>query len=94
MQPSYPRCYNENASCDYHSGNKRHSTEDCTALKRRIYDLIKAEALAFDDEDIPDVNRNPLPDHQRPKINAIESDPELLIEKDIKVVYMPIGNSV
>ena len=40
-------------------------------------DLIKAEALAFDDEDVPDVNMNPLLDHQRPKINAVDSDPEL-----------------
>ena len=63
MQPPYPRWYNENARCDYHSGNRGHSMEDCEALKRRVHDLIKARALAFDDEDIPDVNRNPLPDH-------------------------------
>ena len=88
MQPPYPRWYNENVCCDYHSGNRGHSTEDCTALKRRVHDLIKAEALAFDDDDVPDVNRNPLPDHQRPKINAIGSDPELQIEKDVKVVCM------
>ena len=62
--------------------------EDCIALKRRVHDLIKAGALAFDDEDIPDVNRNPLPDHQRPKVNAMESDPELLVEKEAKVVRM------
>ena len=63
MQPLYPRWYNENARCDYDSGNKRHSTEDYTALKRKVHDLIKAEALAFDDEDVLDVNRNPLSDH-------------------------------
>ena len=51
--------------------------EDCTALKQRFHDLIKVGALVFDDEDVPDVNRNPLPDHQRPKINAIGSDLEL-----------------
>ena len=33
IQPPYPRWYNENARCDYHSGNKGHSIEDCTALK-------------------------------------------------------------
>ena len=44
--------------------------------------------MAFDDEDIPDVNRNPLPDHQRPKVNAVESDPELLVEKDARAVRM------
>ena len=89
MQPPYPRWYNENARCDYHSGNRGHSTEDCTALKRRVHDLIKAGALAFDDDDVPDVNRNPLPDHQR-KINAIGSDPELQIEKDVRAVRMPM----
>ena len=91
MQPSYPKWYNENARCDYHSGNRGHSTEDCTALKRRVHDLIKAGALAFDDDDVPDVNRNPLPDHQRSKINAIGSDPELQIEKDVRAVRMPMG---
>ena len=90
MQPPYPRWYNENARCDYHSGNRGHSTKDCTALKRRVHDLIKVGALAFDDDDVPDVNRNPLPDHQRPKINAISSDLELRIEKDVRVVRMPM----
>ena len=44
--------------------------------------------MAFNDEDIPNVNRNPLPDHQRPKVNAVESDLELLVEKDARVVRM------
>ena len=74
MEPPYPRWYNENVSCDYHSSNRGHSTEDYTALKRKVHDLIKVGALAFDNEDVPDVNRNPLLDHQRPKINAIGSD--------------------
>ena len=29
-----------------------------------------------------------MPDHQRPKINVVESDLKLLIKKDIKVVCM------
>ena len=36
LQPPYPRWYNENVHCDYHSGNKGRSTENCTALKRRV----------------------------------------------------------
>ena len=44
--------------------------------------------MAFDDEDILDVNRNLLPDHQRPKVNAVESDLELLVEKDVRAVRM------
>ena len=59
----YPRWYNENARCDYHSDNREHSTMDSTALKRRIHNFIKAGALAFGDEDVLDINRNPLPDH-------------------------------
>ena len=51
MQPPYPRWYKENAWCDYHSENKGHSMEDCTALKQRVHDLIKVRALAFDNED-------------------------------------------
>ena len=88
MQSPYPRWYNENARCDYHSDNRGHSTIDCTALKRKVHDLIKAGALAFDDEGVPDVNRNPLPDHQRPKINAVESDPKLLVEKVVRAIRM------
>ena len=90
MQPPYPKWYNKNARCDYHYGNRRHSTENCTALKWRVHDLIKAGALAFDDKDVSDVNRNPLPDHQRPKINAIGSDSELQIEKHVKAVRIPM----
>ena len=53
--------------------------EDCIALKRKVHDLIKVGTLAFDNKDIPDVNRNPLSDHQRPKVNAVESEPEFLL---------------
>ena len=65
--------------------------EDCITLKRRVHDLIKVGALAFDDEDVPDVNRNHLPDYQRPKINAVDSDLELQIKKDVKVICMLMG---
>ena len=59
----YLRWYNKNAHYDYHSSNKGHSTKDCTALKRRVHDLIKAGALTFEDEDVPNVNGNTLSDH-------------------------------
>ena len=29
-----------------------------------------------------------MPHHQRPKVNAVESDPELLVENDAKAVRM------
>ena len=73
IRPPYPRWYNENASCDYHSGNRRHSLEDCTALKWRVSEFIKKGELTFEDEDISNVNGNPLPNHGGPKVNAVES---------------------
>ena len=45
-----------------------------TALKRRVQDLIKRGELTFEDEDILNVNENPLPNHRGgPKVNAVES---------------------
>ena len=64
--------------------------EDCSTLKRRVHDLIKAGALTFKDEDVPNVNGNPLPDHQRLKINAVDNDLKLQIERNVKTVCMPM----
>ena len=90
LQPPYLRWYNENVHCDYHSGNKGHSIENCTSLKRRVQDLIKKGELTFKDEDISDVNRNPLPNHGGPKINAIGSSEELQVKRIVKDVRMPM----
>ena len=77
LQPLYLRWYNENVHYDYHSGNRGHSTENYTALKWKVQDLIKKEELTFEDEDIPNVNRNPLPNHGRPRVNAVENSEEI-----------------
>ena len=90
LQPPYPRWYNKNVHCDYHSSNRGHSTENCTVLKRRVQNLIKRRELTFKDEDILNVNRNPLPNHGRPKVNAIESDQEMQVKKNVKDVRMPM----
>ena len=58
------------------------------ALKQRVQDLIKKRELTFEDENIPDVNRNPLPNHGGPMINAIESSEEMQVKKSVKDVYM------
>ena len=90
LQPPYPRWYNENVHCDYHSGNRGHSTENCTSLKRKVQDLINKGELTFEDEDILDVNKNPLPNHGRPRINAIERSEEIQVKRSIKDVCMPM----
>ena len=77
IRPPYLRWYKENASCDYHSSNKGHSLEDCTALKWRVSDFIKRAELTFEDEDVSNVNGNPLPSHKGPKVNAVESSQEM-----------------
>ena len=77
LQPPYPRWYNENVHCDYHSGNKGHSTENCTTLKRRVQNLIQKRELTFEDEDIPNMNGSPLPNHEGQRVNVVESDQEL-----------------
>ena len=41
IRPQYPKWYNENISCNYHSGNRGHSLEDCTALKWRVSNLSR-----------------------------------------------------
>ena len=90
LQPPYPRWYNENVHCDYHFGNRGYSTENCTALKQGVQDLIKKEELTFEDENIPDMNRNPVPNHEKPRVNAMESDQEMQVKRNIKDVRMPM----
>ena len=90
LQPSYPKWYNENVHYDYHSGNKGHFTENCTALKWRVHDFIKKGELTFEDEDVPNVNRNPLSNHEGPKVNAMESSQEMQEKMDVRDVYMPM----
>ena len=65
-------------------------TENCTSLKRRVQDLINKGELTFEDEDIPDVNRNPLPNHGGSRINAIEKSEEIQVKRSIKDVYTPM----
>ena len=90
IRPLYPRWYNDNASCEYHSGNRGHSLEDCTTLKWRVSEFIKKGELTFEDEDIPNVNRNPLPNHGGHKVNAVDDSQDLQVKRDVKDVRMPM----
>ena len=90
IRPPYPRWYNENATCDYHFENRGHSLEDCIALKWRVSEFIKKWELTFEDEDIPNVNENPLPNHWGSKVNAVEDSQDLQVKRDVKDVRMPM----
>ncbi|XP_031737546.1 uncharacterized protein LOC116402435 [Cucumis sativus] len=73
IQPPYPKWYDPNARCDYHAGGVGHSTENCLALKRKVQSLINAGWLSFKKAgEKPDVNNNPLPNHENSKVNAID----------------------
>ena len=88
LQPPYLIWYNENVHNDYHWSNRGHSTKNCTVLKRRVQDFIKRGELTFEDEDIPNVNGNPLPNHGGPKVNAVESSQEMQVKRNVKDVRM------
>ena len=51
LRPPFPRWYNAHTQCDYHGGNPGHPTENCTALKHKVQDLINVGKLKFEDLD-------------------------------------------
>ena len=59
-------------------------------MKRKVQDLIKKEELTFEDEDIPNVNGNPLLNHGRPKVIAMESSQEMQVKRNVRDVRMPM----
>jgi len=45
FEPPFPRWYDTNAYCDFHSGVQGHSTENCFVLRNELYGLIEAGRL-------------------------------------------------
>ena len=56
-KPPFPRWYNPNSYCDYHSGVQGHSTENCLPLNYKVQLLIKARWLDFNKSNGPNVSR-------------------------------------
>ena len=73
MELPYPHWYDANITCDYHYGIKGYSTENCLALKNQVQTLKNVGYVNFGFGKVsgPNVISNPLPNHSRPKINAI-----------------------
>ncbi|XP_019413566.1 PREDICTED: uncharacterized protein LOC109325580 [Lupinus angustifolius] len=63
--------FNPNVTCEYHSGVIGHCIEHCRALKRKVQSLINAKQLHFKPI-VPDIDRNPLPNHGNQGVNAVE----------------------
>ena len=47
FKPPFPKSYNPNVHCDYHSGIQGHSTEDCISLKKKVQTLIEVGKINF-----------------------------------------------
>ncbi|KAL5194181.1 hypothetical protein HKD37_20G056302 [Glycine soja] len=73
FQPPYPKWYNSNAKCAYHSGAPGHNIDSCLPLKYKVQHLINAGWLSFQEEG-PNIKTNPLASHGGASINAIEKD--------------------
>ncbi|KAH1193799.1 hypothetical protein GmHk_19G054755 [Glycine max] len=73
FQPPYPKWYNSNATCAYHSGAPGHNIDSCLPFKYKVQHLINAGWLSFQEEG-PNVKTNPLASHGGASVNAIEKD--------------------
>ena len=52
-KPPFPKWYDVNTRCDYHSRVPGHSVENYSALKRKVRSLIRKEKLKFEKSDGP-----------------------------------------
>ena len=55
-----------------------------------VQDLIKKGELTFEDENVPNMNRNPLSNHGKSRVNAVESSEEMQVKRNVKDVCMPM----
>ncbi|KAH1193195.1 Gypsy retrotransposon integrase-like protein 1 [Glycine max] len=73
FQPPYPKWYNSNATCAYHSGAPGHNIDSCLPFMYKVQHLINVGWLSFQEEG-PNVKTNPLASHRGATVNAIEKD--------------------
>ncbi|XP_055800353.1 uncharacterized protein LOC129869752 [Solanum dulcamara] len=67
------RFFRADQTCAYHSNSVGHDTEICVNLKHKIQDLIDWEVVTLQTA-APNVNNNPLPNHEGLNINMIGKD--------------------
>ncbi|XP_055830762.1 uncharacterized protein LOC129899766 [Solanum dulcamara] len=75
-----PGWYDDTKHCVYHSGAAGHDTENCLTLKDKIDALIKEGVIQLRGA-APNVNNNPLPNHEN--VNMITIDEECNLEGTI-----------
>jgi len=90
LQPPYPRYYDANAKCEYHSGEMGHSTENCRALKFKVQSLIDSGWLTFQDQK-PSVDKNPLSGHSNATVNAVIDEEEPSLVRCVNEIKKPMN---
>jgi len=55
--------FNPTIRCAYHSDAPGHSTEDCRNLRRKVEEMIQTKMIVVQNDDPPNVTKNPLPAH-------------------------------
>ncbi|KAG5620497.1 hypothetical protein H5410_005715 [Solanum commersonii] len=70
-----PRNFDGNKRCTYHSGIQGHDTKDCYSLKNQIESLIIIGVIKYTSAP-PNVNNNPLPNHENWEVNMVTLDDE------------------
>ncbi|PKI68330.1 hypothetical protein CRG98_011238 [Punica granatum] len=73
--PSFiPANQDQSLHCEYHSGTLGHTTDNCWKLRQEVQKLIDAKKISFNAFRPPNVQANPLPNHESssgPTINMI-----------------------
>ena len=59
----FPKWYDPNTHCDYHTRILSHSIENCILFKYNMQGLVRSGALNFDRKDEPCIARNSLSDY-------------------------------
>ncbi|KAG5599652.1 hypothetical protein H5410_031022 [Solanum commersonii] len=70
-----PRNFDGNKRCVYHSGVQGHDTKDYYGLKNQIESLIRRGVIKCTPMP-PNVNNNPLPNHENWEVNIVTLDDE------------------
>ncbi|KAG5576639.1 hypothetical protein H5410_056773 [Solanum commersonii] len=70
-----PHNFDGNKRCAYHLGIQGHDTEDCYGLKNQIDSLIRRGVIKCTSAP-PNVNNNPLPNHENWEVNMVTLDEE------------------
>ncbi|RDX88782.1 hypothetical protein CR513_29574, partial [Mucuna pruriens] len=69
LVPSYPRSYDPNTRCNYHSEAVDHGTERYWSLKHKVQDLLDGGLLGFQDQGLNVQSNPPNPERRNNQCN-------------------------